>query len=52
MGRNTESGQMMVEMLFLVMVFTGLFLIAIGITENGERAERQHRFRFQSERRR
>jgi hypothetical protein len=35
---------MMIEMLFLVMVFTGLFMIAIGITENGERAESAHRF--------
>ena len=44
MGRDTERGQMIIEVLILVLVFTGLFLLAIGIAQDGERAERAHRF--------
>jgi hypothetical protein len=44
MDRDTERGQMMIEMLVLVLVFTGLFLVAIGLTENGEKAEKPYRF--------
>jgi hypothetical protein len=44
MGRNSERGQMIIEVVLLTLVFTGLFLLAIGICETGERAEQQHRF--------
>ena len=44
MGRNSERGQMIIEVVMLVLVFTGLFLLAIGITETGERAEQAYRF--------
>jgi|GEM_PF-4897685 len=49
MDRNTERGQMMIETLVLVLMFAGLFLIAVGLTENGERAESSYRFHKTSE---
>jgi hypothetical protein len=39
---------MMIETLVLVLVFAGLFLLAIGIAESGERAEQAHRFQSAS----
>ena len=44
MDRNTQRGQMMIELLILVLMFAGLFLIAIGLTENGEQAQAPYRF--------
>ena len=44
MDRDTQRGQMMIEMIVLVLMFTGLFMIAVGISENGDQA--QSRFRF------
>ncbi len=46
MDRNTERGQMIIEMLVLVLMFAGLFLIAVGISERSD--EQQAQFRFQN----
>lgn len=44
MDRNTERGQMIVEMLVIALMFAGLFLVALGIAENGDRAQGKYRF--------
>ncbi len=44
MGRDTQRGQMIIEMLLLILMFVGLFILAIGMTENGERAQTPFRF--------
>ena len=44
MGRNSQRGQMIIEVLLLTLVFTGLFLLAIGICETGEKAEQIYHF--------
>ncbi len=44
MDRNTERGQMIIEMLVLVLMFTGLFLVAVGISERSDKQQEQFRF--------
>jgi hypothetical protein len=44
MDRNSERGQMMIELLVLVLMFAGLFLIAVTLTESGEQSQKPYRF--------
>ncbi len=44
MDRDTQRGQMIIEMVVIVLMFVGLFLMAVGISENGDQAQSQFRF--------
>lgn len=44
MDRNSERGQMMIEMILIALLFTGFFTLAVSIAEKGERAQTQFRF--------
>lgn len=48
MDRNSQRGQMIIEVVVLVLMFTGLFMVAIGIAEHGDKAQTQFRFRHGS----
>ena len=44
MDRDTQNGQMIIEMVVIVFLFAGLFLVAVGISENGDKQQSQFRF--------
>ena len=44
MDRNSQRGQMMIELLVLVLMFAGLFLMAVTLTETGEQSQKPYRF--------
>ncbi len=48
MDRTTERGQMILEMLILVLMFAGFFLVAATIAQSSETQQTKYRFTKQS----
>lgn len=44
MDRNSQRGQMMVEMFVLIAIFLGLFLTVFEMTQASERREQTYHF--------
>lgn len=44
MDRTTERGQMILEMLILVLMFAGFFLVAATISQSSEKQQKHYRF--------